>query len=69
MNGILDTCTTAIPSSLVAFNAKLRSGMSVTDAARSTFTGTMAWRSGFTPFGVDQLKGSPGAYTKGVFGW
>ncbi len=70
VNGIRGTWTTSMPSNLDAFNANIRAGMSVQDAARSTFTGTMAGRSGFTTVSVEQLTGSPGAYTnvKVVFG-
>ena len=70
VNGIRGTWTTAMPSNLDAFNANIRAGMSVTDAARSTFTCTMAGRSGFSSVTVEQLTGSPGAYTnvKEVFG-
>lgn len=70
VNGIRRTWTTAMPSNLDAFNANIRAGMSVTDAARSTFTCTMAGRSGFSSVTVEQLTGSPGAYTnvKEVFG-
>ena len=69
MNGIRGIWT-AMPSNLDAFNANIRARMSVTDAARSTFTGTMAGRSGFSSVTVEQLTGSPGAYTnvKVVFG-
>ena len=69
MNGIRGIWT-AMPSNLDAFNANIRARMSVTDAARSTFTGTMAGRSGFSSVTVEQLTGSPGAYTnvKEVFG-
>ncbi len=69
MNGIRGIWT-AMPSNLDAFNANIRAGMSVTDAARSTFTCTMAGRSGFSSVTVEQLTGSPGAYTnvKVVFG-
>jgi hypothetical protein len=59
-----------MPSNLDAFNANVRAGMSVEQAARSTFTGTMAGRAGSTNVTVEQLTGSPGAYTnvKVVFG-
>ena len=69
-NGIRGTWNTSMPSNLDAFNASLRAGMSVEDAARATFTGTMAGRSGFTAVTVEQLTGSPGTYTnvKVVFG-
>jgi hypothetical protein len=70
VNGIRGTWNPSMPSNLDAFNANIRAGMSVEQAARATFTGTMAGRSGFTSVTVEQLTGSPGAYTnvKVVFG-
>ena len=70
VNGIRGTWNPSMPSNLDAFNANIRAGMSAKEAARATFTGTMAGRAGFTNVAVEQLSGTPGAYTnvKVVFG-
>ena len=70
VNGIRGTWNPSMPSNLDAFNANIRAGMSAEEAARATFTGTMAGRAGFTNLTIEQLTGTPGAYTnvKVVFG-
>ncbi|QYC45480.1 hypothetical protein Nocox_39685 [Nonomuraea coxensis DSM 45129] len=49
---------------LDSFNAAIRSGMSLDDAARATFTGKMAGRHGFTrSVEFVELRGNHGEYT------
>ncbi|GAA3661031.1 hypothetical protein GCM10022224_025580 [Nonomuraea antimicrobica] len=55
----------ALPANLGAFNKNLRAGMSMTEAAKATFTGHMLSKYGITEAVVDysSLRGTRGWYT------
>ncbi|WP_328721872.1 RICIN domain-containing protein [Streptomyces sp. NBC_00247] len=49
---------------LDSFNAAVRGGATLEEAALATFTGKMASRAGFTRVEMVELRGMPGAYTE-----
>ncbi|MFI5783563.1 hypothetical protein, partial [Nocardia sp. NPDC051570] len=54
---------TGMSTNLDAFNANIRAGMSIQDAATNTFTGHMAAEYGLTRVAPGPMKGEPGHYT------
>ncbi|MEU9150046.1 ricin-type beta-trefoil lectin domain protein [Streptomyces sp. NPDC048417] len=48
---------------LDSFNAAVRGGATVEEAALATFTGKMASRAGYSTVEITELRGMPGAYT------
>jgi hypothetical protein len=63
LKGIRGTWNTSMPDNLNSFNANIRKGMSPEAAARATFTGKMADKSGFGTATVESLVGEPGTFT------
>jgi hypothetical protein len=61
-NGVVGSWTYG--SNLAKFNELTANGMSLEQAAASTWTGTQAVSNGFTNVNVIEVKGSPGAFTK-----
>lgn len=52
-----------LSDNLDSFNAAVRGGASLEEAALSTFTGKMASRAGFSKVEITELRGMPGHYT------
>ncbi|WP_246113569.1 Hint domain-containing protein [Streptomyces montanus] len=52
-----------LSDNLNSFNAAVRGGASFEDAARTTFTGKMSQRAGFSNVEIIELRGMPGEYT------
>ncbi|GGT33208.1 hypothetical protein GCM10010254_61890 [Streptomyces chromofuscus] len=53
-----------LSDNLNSFNAAVRNGASLEDAARATFTGKMSQRAGFSgSVEITELRGMPGEYT------
>jgi hypothetical protein len=52
-----------LSDNLNSFNAAVRGGASLEDAARATFTGKMSTRAGFSSVEITELRGMPGDYT------
>ena len=63
VHAIRGTWGTSMPDNLNTFNRLLIEGKTFEEAARATFTGTMAKRYGFSKVQVERLKGSYGSYS------
>jgi hypothetical protein len=65
INGIRGTWVRGegLRDNIDSFNAAVRSGLPLEEAAFSTFTGKMAYRFGFSRAEFEVLRGTPGEYT------